>query len=220
MSEHPTTMELERLSVDDLPAARADEVRRHVAGCARCAEVAPQIAAHATAYFAAHPAGRFMDQLEAKRARRWLPRWLGWSALPAAATIALFVGLGLPRGTDVRVKGGGIDVLRREGAAFVRLGPEARISAGDELGLVLVRPHAGAVQVFVVDAAGKVDPLTPGSLALAMGEHRLPETAIVEAPCRDLRVLVVDDPALFAVSPVALGAAPRPGVTVRELRCR
>lgn len=224
MNIHPTRLQLERLSVGDLPASQQVDLRTHVDTCERCGHAMSALEQYRVDHFAAQPAGHFMDRLIERRTRnRWWRRPLTL-LLPAASLAAIAIALGLPSGGETRYKGGGIDVLRRQGAGYARLGPDQTIEAGDELGFVVVRTSEAPLAAWAVDSGGRVDPLTDGAIKLPGGEQRLPTTAIIETPCRDLSVVISDDPTWIIASADVLRRASlnpsQPGLLIRRLRCR
>ncbi len=222
MREHPTRLELERLSVDDLLPPLAEATRAHVSACVPCSALLDELSSSRERHFAVRPAGVFMDAIEARRnKRRW--RWPLFALVPTAAAAAgllLFVG----QRPDVRMKGGGIDVMSRRGEVMHHLGPDDRISAGDWLGIAPVAGEKTLRSVWVVDASGRVDALTaladlPGS------DTGVVHSAIVDAPCEDLVVLASGEEHWRQASDDALrtaarSPAPPSGLVVRRLRCR
>ncbi len=192
---HPSRLDLERLSADDLPEAARPTLEAHVAACARCRGLLEEVAGLRRERLALHPPEAFVARLEARRPRRALPLRAFFGAGAAAALAAAVILLLPQRQTDddLRLKGGGAVVhLRRAGVARIgALTAGGRVRAGDELRIVLTAPRAGQVQAAFVDAAGRVDALfPPGGATLAQGEHALPDGFTVEAPCRDMALVV------------------------------
>jgi len=225
LGEHPTRFVIEQLSVDDLPAEVRAQVEAHVGGCARCAAIFDELGRAKETQLATHPPEHFMMQVAARRARARRGRLATMGTvsvvLAAAAALVLFV----RPAEEIRFKGGGMDVLRRRGAEDKRLGPDDRILAGDALQVVVSRSKPGRVGAWAIDSDGRIDPLTDGLMPVGAGDSSLPASAVVEAPCRDLWLVVAEgdwtSASLKALSQrLSEGREPPPQVTARRLRCQ
>lgn len=237
MATHPNRLTLERYSVDDLPAPARERTAEHVGACLPCQRYLGELAAVSHARLAAVPPAEFLERLAVRRGRaatvaRW--RWAGFAgaALAAAATLLFAVrpASGPDSGLGVRWKGAGVTVHRKRGPETRVLAPGEGVRAGDALRIVVALPRPALVGVWFLDAAGRVDRFSPeGSTELAAGEHALSGSAVVDAPCRDLWLIVASGAAAvrnaesaFAGHPTgraSLVATPPDGVIVRRLGC-
>lgn len=193
---HPSRITLERHSVDDLPEPARAEVEGHVAACASCRAYLDELRAAAAAHRAAPPEPfvarvRARRSAEARRARRiGAGMALGGAVAAAVALLVIRPGAAPPRPPgDLALKGGGIAVHRKRGAAMAPLGERDRVRAGDALQVVVTLARPGRVSAWMVDDTGRIDELA-ARLALPAGGAPLPDALEVEAPCRD-SVLVV-----------------------------
>ncbi len=189
MSGHPSSLRLERFSVDDLPVEAQERTGAHVQGCDECRRSLGELEQAREDCLRALPPERLLGKIAQKR-RDIRPRrlWIGLTALTAAAAGALI--LVLPQTDRVQLKGLGVSVYCRRGDQVRLLAPGERIRAGDGLRVALTLANRQPAAAWFVDARGRVDRfLTDGSTALEAGEHALPG-AIVESPCVDLWLVV------------------------------
>jgi hypothetical protein len=192
MSPHLSSLLLERYSIGDVAADERAQAADHLAACAECQAALDQLLALQERSLAAHPAAPFMAQVSARhereRRRTRTLRWAGASTLVAAAAALM---LWVRPGADLRNKGGGMEIfVRRKGAVHV-LAPRDRIAAGDELQVVLPPSEPGRAWAWMVDDRGEVDALTPDGVRVT-GDRDvpLPFAATIDAPCRDLHLVV------------------------------
>jgi hypothetical protein len=226
---HPSPFALERLSVADLPAEEVGAVQRHVDDCPTCRAYLAEVARDGAARLAAVPPAEFMDRLRARdadvvplsRARRPRQRWVGLgagvAALAAAAAVVLWLRTPAPR-HGTAFKGAGVTVHLKRGAEVRALEAGDRIRAGDALRVVLTLPRGDRVAIYFVDRDGRVDRFLEPT-ALAAGRHEVPGSAVVEAPCKDLQLVVVPGPADPAATLARLRTGPPPGAITEALRC-
>ena len=190
MNGHPSSLRLERFSVDDLPADAQERIRAHVLGCGECTRSLGELEQAREDCLRQLPPETLLGRIAQKR-RDIRPRrlWIGFSAFTAAAA-ALALILFFPRTDRVQLKGTSVSIYCRRGEQVRLLAPGERIRAGDGLRVALTLPYRQPAAAWFVDARGRVDRfLTDGSTALDAGEHALPG-AIVESPCIDLWLVV------------------------------
>jgi hypothetical protein len=229
MSEHPKPIVLEQLSVGELAGGQRESIARHVEECSACRAFLDELEAAQEAQLAALPPQRFVALVAERRdrARRRLRRGLaaGVMALAAAALLLL-----IPRsGPRLQLKGAGLTVHRLRTGNVRVLATEDTIRSGDALRVVVTLSRPGTAAAWFVDARGRVDRLLPdGLVSLAAGEQPLPGSAVVEAPCYDLLLVVGIDTTQASeeqlrravASGVPAGADWLPqGTMARRLRC-
>jgi hypothetical protein len=212
---------LERASVDDLNPETAEAVRTHVAACARCRAALDELSAEGERFRASHPpeALRFALRAEQRRQRwRQVVPVLGAGLVAAAAVMLYLRPVGPPA---IRTKGSGESLFRKRGTEVQLLEDGARIRAEDALRLSITTTEKEPVAAWFKDATGRIDPLGAPT-ELPPGQHELPGAAVVDAPCRDLELLVLRGGAATAQDRAAVArafeAAERSG-TIRRLRC-
>lgn len=212
----------------ELPAAAEQALRAHLAGCAACAERQAELEAERASFAQQAPAlGELLGAPAAKRApRRQSARgWLSRIALPAAALLALGVGLtALLReqraresvGTEIsRTKGSGAAfgfVVRRGERTFAGE-PDQVLHPGDVLRFTLSSAAPSYAGVWGVDALGQVSPYqTSAQLALvpAGRQRALPEAAELDESLGAERLVAVicSRPVSAGEVSAALGADP------------
>lgn len=193
MTTHLGGFVLERYSVEDLPADETAEARRHLDECAVCRRRLASLEEQAARDLADLPPAVFMAQVRERRARkaRWSTAWAGAVlALGAAAGTWLWL-TPAPEADVVLLRGQGVEVQRQRDGVVSRFGPADSIRAGDALRVVVTLPKPASVDVWFLDDEGSVDrPLTNEPVHLAIGEHALPNSAVVSEPCVDLWVVV------------------------------
>ncbi len=190
MNGHPSSLQLERYSVDDLPAEAQEKTRAHVQSCPECRQALDQLEEARGDCLRKLPEERLLARIgESRRHLRARWSWIRFGTLSAAAA-GLAVFLLVPRPDRVQLKGMGVSVYSRRGDEVRLLAPGERIRAGDGLRVVLTLSNQQATAARFVDARGRVDRfLSDGSKSLDPGEHALPG-AIVESPCVDLWLVV------------------------------
>jgi hypothetical protein len=194
MNGHPSSLQLERFSVDDLPAEAQEKTRAHVQSCRECRQALDQLEQARGDCLRELPERKLLERIAQNRRHlrtRW--SWIGFGTMSAAAAgLAIF--LLFPRPERVQLKGMGVSVYSRRGDEVRLLAPGERIRAGDGLRVVLTLSKQQPAAAWFVDARGRVDRfLTDGSKPLDPGEHALPG-AIVESPCVDLWLVVDTGP--------------------------
>jgi len=207
---HPRRLELERYQVDDLPVPERERIAAHLAGCDACQGYVAELAALASARRASAPPAAFMARLSQRRKkspRGWLrDRRAGLGVVLAAATAALlglilYPGATGPGGAGktapapggaVSFKGAGVVLQRKRGEEVGVLPGDATVRAGDALRVVVQLEETAPVSAWLVDAQGRVDRLHDGaSVQLPAGEHALPGSAVIDAPCLSMWLVVV-----------------------------
>ena len=235
MSEHPSRFMLERHCVGDLSPADRDKTVFHLESCPSCQERVGEIKDEAERDLALLPPDEFVAKLSVRMGREvrrasQLRRWAAVSA--AAAMAAVFVLMMAPRrpGT-VALRGSGLQVHRNRDGMAKLMETGDRIKAGDALRVVVTLPHPEPVDVWFVDATGRVERLLPsGPMQLGSGERALPGSAVVDAPCSDMWIVVGVGAASTSSAESALkrlGPSPSSdgdewvpkGCLARQLRC-
>jgi len=172
---------------DDLPAPRAQEVARHVAGCTRCRARHRQLLADRQAMFpgdgalAAHATRK--QASGAGRQRGWLAASVGGAALAALAAAAL---LTLQPGADApaeRAKGTASlpFFFVRHGGAVSRAGEGATVPAGASIRFVYSTAEPVYLAIISRDPRGEFSVYYPsGALAarLAPGQEVALDSAV------------------------------------------
>jgi hypothetical protein len=237
VNEHPSRLTIERLSVDDLPSAASAEAGRHVASCAACRREVDELRAAQARLVSRMPPDAFMVRMVERRdrgavlARRRRVRLGAVAVISALAAAAATFAL-VPRGGDqIRWKGSGATIHRsRDGTVQVLTGADT-IRAGDALRIVVTLPGPESVAVWFVDAHGRVDRLMDeGARHLGAGAQAVPGSAVVDAPCVDMWLVLATGAAAAAGTEEVLRRAVAGGVpagdawmpantTARALRC-
>jgi hypothetical protein len=195
MSKHPSRFVLERHCVGDLSSTEDDDTVLHLESCSSCQVRIGEIKQQADRELASLPPDVFVAQLSARMGKevRRVSQLRRWAMVGAAAAMAAAAALiVVPRNHDtIALRGSGLQIHRnRNGTAKLMDGADA-IKAGDALRVVVTLPHSEPVDVWFVDATGRVDRLmATGPLQLSAGEQTLPGSAIVDAPCSDMWVVV------------------------------
>jgi hypothetical protein len=203
MSAHPTDLTLERFAVDDLGHAAQAEVRAHVDGCTKCRGLLADLETTREADLTALRPDEFLVRVRARRSRRMAHRkrvFAGGFALIAAAFAGTLLLLprraaetSMPGLETMRLKGSGVAIYRKRGDRIAVLASTDTIRSGDALRVRLTVPRAGRFWVWFVDTQGQVDRLVEDEpIAMDAGEHTLEGSAVVEAPCRDLTLVVLE----------------------------
>jgi hypothetical protein len=181
------------------------------------------------------PPDEFVAQLSVRMGRevRRVSQFRRWAVISAAAALAASAALIMtPRRSEViALRGSGLQVHRNRDGMAKLMESGDRIKAGDALRLVVTLPHAEPVDVWFVDATGRVDRLlATGPASLGSGEQTLPGSALVDSPCSDMwLVMGVGTAATSSVETQLkrLGPSPRDagddwvpkGCLARRLRC-
>ena len=238
MSEHPSRFMLERHCVGDLSPAERDKTVFHLQSCPSCQVRVGEIKDQAERDLARFPADEFVAQLSVRMGQQVsrVSQFRRWASVSVAAAMAAAASLIMmprraPMNDAVALRGSGLQVHRnRDGMAKLMEGGD-RIKAGDALRVVVTLPHPEPVDVWFVDATGRVDRLlAAGPLSLGGGEQTLPGSAVVDAPCSDMWVVVGVGGAAAANAEATLkrlGPGPRAGsddwvpkgCLARQLRC-
>lgn len=207
--ECASDLQLDQLFTAELSPAADRALRAHLAGCSACADRHAQLEAERASF--AEQAEAF-ESLLASPAERGVARrapaapWLSRIALPAAAVLALGVGLTTllrerspePKSTaeSTRPKGSGVAfgfVVRRGERTFAGE-PGQALQPGDVLRFTLSSALPSYAGVWGVDALGRVSPYqTSAQLALVpAGQHQaLPEAAELDESLGAERLIAV-----------------------------
>jgi hypothetical protein len=195
MSEHPSRFMLERHCVGDLSPAERDKTVFHLEGCPSCQVRVGDIKEQAARDLLLLPVDEFTSQLSVRMGSQVgrvspIRRWATVSLATALAAAAAWVMM--PRRHDAYVlRGSGLQVHRSRDGMAKLMEPDDRIRARDALQVVVTLPHAEPVDVWFVDSTGRVDRLmTDGPLRGSPGEQTMPVSGVVEAPCKDMWVVV------------------------------
>lgn len=144
-----SALKLDRFAAGELAPEQSEEIRAHLAGCARCTAAAESLRPPA----AALPPLRAVAPAPRPRAR---PRGLLVLAagLAAAAAVVLVVHTGAPR---ERTKGPGFAVAMYvlHGDAVRQAGPGEVVAPGDAVRFAITTPVAGYAAVLSLDPAGR-----------------------------------------------------------------
>ena len=195
MSEHPSRFMLERHCVGDLSPAESNKTVFHLESCPSCQVRVGEIKDQAERDLARFPPDEFVTQLSVRMGKEGhrVSQFRRWAAVSVAAAMAAAATLIMtPRRQDViALRGSGLQVHRNRDGMAKLMESGDRIRAGDALRIVVTLPHTEPVDVWFVDATGRVDRLlATGPVSLGSGEHSLPGSALVDAPCTDMWVVV------------------------------
>jgi hypothetical protein len=235
MSEHPSRFMLERHCVGDLSAAERDQTVLHLESCPPCQTRVGEIKGQADRDLALLPPDEFVAQLSVRLGQevRRVSQFRRWAAVSVAVAMAAGAALIMtPRRQDAyALRGSGLQVHRIRDGLPKQMGASDRIKASDALRVLVTLPHAEAFDVWFVDSTGRVDRLVAdGPVRGTAGEQALPESAIVNAPCKDMWLVVGVGAASASSTEAALkrlGPSPRDssddwvpkGCIARQLRC-
>lgn len=219
---HPRPLELERLAMGEPSAASA-----HVASCAECASQVAALETAARAFVTRQPPRVFLEDLERRRPPSW-KRWV-LGLVPVAAALVLTLVLTGRDGGEVRLKGGGLQVVvTRNERTWVLLSDE-RPRAGDRLSFFYEAPSEGHLLLLDVERGKAPSAFFPfqadASGAVTRGSNALPDGVALDDTRADEWLLMVFSPRALRVSDVVSeldGGLPRftcPGcmVEVRTL---
>jgi hypothetical protein len=227
---------LERHCVGDLSPAEHEKTVFHLESCPSCQVKIEEMKTQAERDLALVPADEFVAQLSVRtrqevRRSSQLRRWAAVSAAAALAAAATLI-MASPRRPDVvALRGSGLQVHRNRDGIAKLMDSGDRIKARDALRVVVTLPRPEPVDVWFVDSTGRVDRLLAGGpVSLATGEQTLPGSAVVDAPCSDMWVVVGVGTASTSSVEAALkrlGPSPRDasddwvpkGCLARRLRC-
>lgn len=230
MSAHPPSLVLERLSVDNLPSAQAEEVRAHVASCPECAALLDELSRERAALVSSLPPSEFAARVSARAratARRARRRWLGAATATVAMAAALLFVFLRPTRPGTQMRGSGLTVYRERNGNVSMLGARDKIRAGDRLRIVLLLPRASTVEGKFVDEHGTIEDLLLQPIDLEAGEQTLPGAFTVDKPCASGWLIVsrerLPDAAALQTT-IAFGKESTieealPGARVRWLQC-
>jgi hypothetical protein len=231
MSLHPASVTLERLAVGDLPAQTSADISRHVDACPQCQLFLAELAEAASSCLQSVPPQRVLNAISgARRRHARVLRWTQLSVVGAVVALAVFLVSPWPT-SSVRFKGIGLAVHRKRGNEVRVMESASGIRAGDALRIVVTVPKPTSVAIWSIDAQGRVDRLTPPEgISLGAGEHALPASAVVESPCVNLWLVLMNgtkaeqqltDATRKAAEeriPPGEGWAP-PGALIKSFRC-
>jgi hypothetical protein len=190
MNGHPSSLQLERFWVVDLPPDAQEKTRAHVRDCVECRRSLEELEHAREEFLRTLPAEKVLANLAGRRGQLRSKRVLmGVGALTALAA-GLALAVLVPRADRVQLKGLGASVYCKRGDQVRLLAPGEKIRAGDGLRVVLTLATRQPAAAWFLDARGRVDRfLTGGSSVLDPGEHALPG-AVVESPCVDLWLIL------------------------------
>jgi hypothetical protein len=181
--------------VGDLPPAERDKTVFHLQACPSCQVRVGNIKDEAERSLATLPADEFVSQLSVRMGKQVqrVSQFRRWATVSVAVAMAAGATLIMtPRQHEaVTLRGSGLQVHRnRDGMAKLMENGD-RIRAGDALRVVVTLAHAEPVDVWFVDSTGRVDRLmTDGPFRGTPGEQAMPGSAFVDAPCKDMWVVV------------------------------
>jgi hypothetical protein len=195
MIEHPSRFMLERHCVGDLSPAERDKTLFHLESCSSCQVRVAEIKDQAERVLGLVPPDEFVAQLSVRMGQegRKVSQFRRWAAVSVAAAMAAAAALIMvPRRHDVlALRGSGLQVHRNRDGMAKLMDSGDRIKAGDALRVVVTLSHPEPVDVWFVDATGRVDRLlAAGGVSLGTGEQALPGSALVNAPCSDMWIVV------------------------------
>jgi anti-sigma factor RsiW len=194
-----SALRLDRFLAGELPPRDADEVRAHLASCARCSEASAELRKGRE-----EPLPPLRANVVELRPRRRLPLLAAGLGLAAAASL-LVVLLPVRITPAERSKGSGhaLAMFVQHGAKVRRAGPGEVVAAGDAVRFAVTTPQAAYVAVLSVDPAGRASvyfPLGARAEAVAAGrEVPLPLGTRLDSTVGEERLV-----GLFCASPVEL----------------
>lgn len=235
MSEHPCRFMLERHCAGDLSPAERDNTVFHLESCPTCQVRVGEIQDQAARDLSRFPPDEFVAQLSVRMGRedRRVSQFRRWAMVSVAAAMAAGAVLVVaPRRHEaIALRGSGLQVHRNRDGMAKLMDTADRIQAGDALRVVVTLTHPEPVDVWFVDTTGRVDRLLArGPVTLGSGEQALAGSALVDAPCSDMWVVVGVGAAPTSSAEAALkrlGPSPRDGsddwvpkgCLARRLRC-
>jgi hypothetical protein len=168
-----SSLRLDRWIAGELAPRDAEDVRAHVAACARCGAAAESLRAGRDV--ALPPLGAAAPEPRGASRIRRLGGVLGLAGALAAAAVLVFVRAGGPR---ERTKGPGVSLAMyvQHGEAIRRAGPGEVVAPGDALRFAVTAPAPAFVAVLSVDAAGRASVYFPA------GARAEPVTAGTDVP--------------------------------------
>ena len=195
MNEHPSRFMLERHCVGDLSPAEREKTVFHLESCINCQARVGDIKEQAERDLALWPADDFIAALSTRMGGQVtrISHFRRWAVVGIAAALAAAAALTMsPRRPErIALRGSGLQVHRNRDGIAKLMDASDRIRAGDALRLVVTLPRAEPVDVWFVDATGRVDRLlAAGPVDLGTGEQALPGSAVVDAPCADMWIVV------------------------------
>lgn len=182
-----SALKLDRWAAGELAPAESEDVRAHVAGCARCSAAAESLRP---------PPGAALPPLRAAapRAARRRGAFAALAALAAAASVALFL---RPEGARERAKGpgGAVGMWVLHGGDARRAGPGEVVAPGDAVRFTVTAAEPAWVAVLSVDPAGRASvyfPLGARAERVAAGaEVPLPLATRLDATLGEERVVAL-----------------------------
>ena len=192
---HLPARTIERAFVEDLPSGELEEVRKHLANCFTCDDKLRELKAVHENRLREVSASDFMARLAERPQPRASSRPLALYSAGLMAVAACVVLLAFVRGpsSGVRMKGHGVGIFRKRGGDVALLdgfGSNSKIRVGDALRVSVTLERPEKISAWFVDKNGRVDPLVATPIDFEAGQHELPGSAIVEAPCVDLQLVV------------------------------
>ncbi len=158
-------LHFDRFLLGELPAAASQELRAHLAGCARCTACVESLRREPLPMLRVVPL----------RPRRWPRVAAAGAGIAAAASLLLVVRAPAPLGrvTLERSKGSGFALAMyvQHGAAVRRAAPGESVAPGDAVRFSVTAPAAGYLAVL------SVDPQRRASVYFPLGERAAPIAA-------------------------------------------
>jgi hypothetical protein len=191
-------LKLDRHLLGELPEEEEEEVRAHLAGCARCSEMIENMRPGPL------PPLRVV-QLPVRPRRTWLRRAVAAGAGLAAAASLLLV---LRPAPGERSKGPGfsLSMYVQHGADVRRAAPGEAVAAGDAVRFAVNAPVATYLAVLSVDARGRASvyfPLGPRAELVAAGaDTALPLATRLDDSAGEERIVGLFCPSAVELEPV------------------
>lgn len=201
----PPAVELERVSAgEEVPAVAA-----HLPTCEACRSSVERLTLESTAFVAARPADRFLNQLEA-RAKAPAPTRSRGRVVVAIASVAalllVFVLLRPPTAPAVLFKGSLVSISLKRGAQLMSLREGDVLREGDALRFSVKTERAGHALVLNRDGEGKVTVVAPFNATTPQGVSGgttvLDDSAVLDATRGKETFVTVFAPTAFDVASV------------------
>ena len=189
-----SALQLDRFRMGELSGPAAEEVRTHVAGCARCAEAIQELSAAVE-----------LPPLRVVPIPRQRPLWQRAAAAGLGVAAAASLLLVLRPAGGVRIKGSApaLAMYVQHGGEVRRAGPGETVAPGDALRFAVTTPLAAYVAVLSVDPRGRASiyfPLGARAELLPAGQEApLPIGTRLDATVGEERIV-----GLFCSAPVEL----------------
>jgi hypothetical protein len=184
-----SALKLARWAAGELGPAQSEEVRAHVAGCARCAAAAEALRPPGGG--GALPPLRAVAPARAARPRGVIALAAG---LAAAAAVVLVLRTDAP-GERAKGSGVGVSMYVLHGDAVRKAGPGEVVAPGDAVRFAVTTPAPGYVAILSLDPAGRASIYFPQGLRAAPVEAGadvpLPTATRLDATVGEERVVAL-----------------------------